>query len=463
MTHRKTKILATLGPATDNVEKIIELIKSGVDGFRFNYSHGDIPYFEELTEKIRDAEDKLGKNIPIMGDLQGPTVRLGNIEKKNLKEGEEVEIRVLQESPKGSKILPLPNEEMFKIIEKEDFFLIDDGKIIIKIVEKGDYYAKGIVVQSGEVRSHVTVAVKGKEPDIPSLSERDIEFVGLTVRKKLNYIALSFVRNVRDLEQLEKVIKSKGGEGIEIVSKIETKSAIKNLETIVNKSDMILIARGDLGMHYSLEKIPILQKYIAETCLKHGKPSILATQLLESMINNPIPTRSEVSDIHTGVMEGVSAMMLSGETAIGRYPVEAVKWLRRTIEEAERNYTAPRFTGTNESIYDKFALGTILLAEEMSGIILAYTKEGQTAKRISRYRPNVPVYVLTTNRQVARKINLLYGLTPIIVDTDNINEAIEKGKHILLEEKKIEKGAILIKTSGLRRLTTDRLEVEIIK
>ncbi len=463
LTFRRTKILITLGPSTEDKKIMRELIENGADGLRLNYSHGSIEYFSEIIDKISEVEEELGVNIPIMGDLQGPTVRLGETEKVKLTEGKEVEIVFAERSEKPGKVIPVPEETVIEVMEPGDIFFIDDGKVLIKIKEKRGNRVIGVVGRGGEIRSHVTVSVKGKEPDLPILSKRDIEFIDLTVRRKLSYIALSFVRSEKDVIDLKKTLRQKGGGAIEIVSKVETMSAIENLDSIIKASDWILIARGDLGMHYNLEEIPILQRIISEKCLKFGRPSILATQILESMIWNPIPTRSEVSDIHVGVMEGVSAMMLSGETAIGRYPKEAVMWLRKTIEEAEKNYSPPRITGYEETIYDKFALGTVLLAEKMSAKILAYTKEGQTAKRLSRYRPRSPIYVFTTNKNVARKIKLLWGIKPIIVHTDNIEEAIEEGKAILISRKILKKGDVLIKTSGLRRLATDRLEVEILE
>ena len=460
MHQRRTKILVTLGPASDKKDILIELFRKGVDAVRLNFAHGSVEYFEKLVDLIREIERELGIYIPIMGDIQGPTMRIGKTPKRQLSSGQEVYFVNSLETSNINEI-PIPQRELFEVLDLGDLVLIDDGKVEIKVTEKGNKI-RGVVVRSGEVRSNVTITVRGKEPDLPVISEKDKQYIDFGVKKKLDIFALSFVRTASDIQLLRNYLSKKGYSNAMIASKIETKSAIKNLNEIVKESDMVLVARGDLGMHYSLEKIPLLQKKIIETSLKFGKPTILATQLLESMIYNPVPTRSEISDIHVGIQEGVDVMMLSGETAIGKYPVEAVAWLDRTIREAERNYLPPKVSLEEETIYDKFSLGTLLLAENMNAKIIAYSKEGQTAKRLAKYRPSLPVYVLVQNEVVYKRIKLLYSIHPIVVPKSDIGEAFEEGKKILLERGFIEKGDIIIKTAGLRRMTTDRLEVEII-
>ncbi len=460
MHQRRTKILVTLGPASDKKDILVELFRKGVDAVRFNFAHGSVEYFEELVDLIREVESELGIYIPIMGDIQGPTMRIGKTPKRQLSSGQEVYFVNSTETNNVNEI-PIPQNELFEVLGLGDLVLIDDGKIEIKVTKKGDKVS-GVVVRSGEIRSNVTITVRGKEPDLPVISEKDKLYIDFGVKRKLDIFALSFVRTSNDVKMFREYLLKRGYSNALIASKIETKSAIKNLDEIVKESDLVLVARGDLGMHYSLEKIPLLQKKIIETSLRLGKPMILATQLLESMIYNPMPTRSEISDIHVGVQEGVDVMMLSGETAIGKYPVESVAWLDRTIREAERNYLPPRINLEEETIYDKFALGTLLLAENMSSKIVAYTKEGQTARRIAKYRPHLPVYVLVQNEVIYKRIKLLYSIHPIVVTKTDIGEAFEEGKKLLLKHGFIEKGDIIIKTAGLRRMTTDRLEVEII-
>lgn len=458
----KTKIIATVGPSSDSIEKLRLLVKAGSTGFRLNYSHGDFTYFKDVINKIRKVEEETETPITIMGDLQGPTIRLGELENFIAEKRDIIKI-VLADKTSEKNTIPIPEEKVFEAVGKGDIILVDDGKIEIEIVSKGDGELIGKVVRGGEIRSKVTVAVREKEIDLPILSDRDLEYIEFSINNDVDLLAVSFVRSKEDLVKVKSLLKELGGEDIRIYSKIETASAIRNLDSIIIESDGILIARGDLGSYFPLERIPKLQSLIIEKCLFYGKPSILATQILESMITHPIPTRAEITDIYIGVMEGVDAMLLSGETAIGEYPIESVEWLHKAIVEAENFYEARRLREYKESVYDKFVKGIVFLAEEMGAKIVAYTKEGETARRISRYRPRVDVIVFTNKNKVLKHINMFYGIYPFYVSVEDIKEALEIGKRELMSLKILRKGDIIIKTAGLRRMTTDRIEVEEIK
>ena len=302
---------------------------------------------------------------------------------------------------------------------------------------------------------------RGKELYTSAITEKDLKDIEFCINNDVEYIALSYVKSADDVKALREILKRKNREDIKIIAKIETKSAIRNLDSIIEKSDIILIARGDLGMHFPLEEIPKLQKEIIAKSLSRGKPVIVATQLLESLVTSPTPTRSEIVDIMTAVCDGVDALLLTNETAIGRYPIEAVRWLRRVIEKYEEK-SCIKVPGINETIYDKFAKGITLLAESMNAKIVAYTRRGNTARRLSRYRPSTPLIVIASSDKIARQISLLWGVKAYpkrINDTKNIWNIMSE---FLKQKGEIAYGDIVIMTIGLREGTTDLVRIEII-
>jgi len=459
---RRTKIIATLGPASDSYEIIKGLVREGADGFRLNFSHGTHEEKAHKIEIVRRIEEEIGKFIPIIADLQGPSIRLGQFKGFNLRVGEKVKLVYKNETDKEGEI-PIFSERFFKIVELGDTVFIDDGRISLKVTDVKEEYVECEVEIGGSIRSRVTVHIQGKEFDLPALTEKDRKDLEFILEKDIDIVFQSFVRNKKDILELRKIIEKYGREDIRIYAKIETRSGMENIDEILEVSDGILIARGDLGMYFPLEEIPILEASLARKALEHGKPVILATQLLESMIKNPIPTRAEVVDIFNGVYHCVDAMMLSGETAIGSNPILAVRWLRKVIERAEKKIEPIKINGINETAYDKFAKGIVYLAESLDAKILAYTKKGSTARRLARYRPKVVTYVATEDKRVARQISILWGITPI-------QFAIDLGKSpisTLLEEYRmrglVSKGDIAVVTIGLREGATDLAHVEIIQ
>lgn len=459
---RKTKIIATLGPASSTYQTIKALALEGADAFRLNFSHGDYSEKASKIEIIRRVEKDLGKLIPIIADLQGPSVRLGKIKPQELTTGKEVKLVYKDESSSEGEI-SVPLDIFFRILEPGDTVLIDDGRISLIVMDVKESEAKCKVEIGGDVRPRVTIHIHGKEFNLPALTSKDIEDLKFILNQDIDIIFQSFVRNKEDINALRKIIREEGKEDIKIYAKIETKSGMKNIEGILDAADGILIARGDLGMFYPLEEIPLLESELARKALQHGKPVILATQILESMINNPVPTRAEIVDIFNGVSNYVDGMMLSGETAIGKNPILAVRWLRKAIERAEKEIIPEKIKGLNETIYDKFAKGTVLLAESLNATILAYTKKGTTARRLSRYRPTVPTYVATDSEIIARQINMLWGLIPVKMSIDLNKDPINELKRKYIERAIVSKGNIAVITIGLRERATDLAQVDIIQ
>lgn len=461
---RKTKIIVSLGPASENLSMITNMIKAGADIFRLNFSHGNLQEKEEAIKMIRKAEEITGKHVGIIADLQGPTIRLGDVEKFYVHKGEIVYLVNKEKGDAKNKEIPLPKKEVFEVIDEGDTLLIDDGKVVLKVRKVLDDKIVSEVLIDGEIRSRITFVVREKNPKIDPLSEKDIQDIEFSVKKGVDFFALSFVRTAEDMIKLRRVVNEFGGEDIKLIAKIETLLGVKNIDSILDASDAIMIARGDLGMYFPLEDIPRVQAFLAKKCLESGKPSILATQILESMIRNPEPTRAEAADVYTAIREGISALMLSTETAIGNYPLEAVIWLDRIIRAAEKYIKTPKPEAKRqEPIYDEFARGITALAESIKGAIVMYTEKGFTALRISKYRPRVPVFAATNSIRTARQISLLWGITPVLVDTKNIDEALSMVMEMLKRLQIVEKGDVLILTSGVRAGVTDLGKIEIIE
>ncbi len=454
----RAKIIATIGPSSMSLDVITKLVREGVDAFRFNFSHGTYEERDEAISHIRYVEEKFGREIPLIADLAGPTIRLGDVEEFILRKGERIYIINSFKGDAKSKLIPLPNKRAYNQIEEGDELLLDDGKIALLVEEVLAEKIKCLVLNDGVIKSKRTFAIKGKEILGPALTSKDIKDVKYAVSKGFDFVALSFVRSSGDIERLRKLLNEFGGENIKIIAKIETKSAVERIDEIVKEADAVLVARGDLGMYFKLVEIPKIQSLIINRALAYGKPSIVATQLLESMVNNPIPTRSEVVDIMTVVEQGADALMLSNETAVGKYPIEAVRWLRKIIEAASP--FEKKINGINETIYDKFAKGIVLLAESLGAKIVAFTRSGATAIRLSRYRPKVPVYIVTNNRRVARQLKILRAINPCYLRDSSPDNFWEKASEVLEERGELTSGDIVIVIRGMRKAATDFVRIE---
>lgn len=463
-----TKIIASIGPASSDVATIFSMVKAGVSGFRINFSHGSPEDWAKYVDAIRSAESRLGRPIALIGDLQGPSIRIGRVEQPIvLKKGETARIMPGSEAKGGDeKVIPMPINKFFDVIEEGDILVMDDGRTRLRVSDIQTDYIEITALTDSVITSKKAVTIYNKEIDLPPLSETDMNNVKFAIAHDFDYIGLSYVRSGSDIDILRNYLRRVGREDIGIIAKIETKSAIKNLDEIIEKSDAVLVARGDLGMNFGLEEIHSLQSTIVDKALQHRKPVIVATQLLESMVEKPVPTRAEVVDVSTAVEMGVDALMLTGETAVGKYPLEAVSWLIKIVNFVEKSTLKSEFENIAKKARKNiselklmFAKGVIELAEDMNAKLVVFSIYGNTAKRISSLRPTIPVYVGSSNISIMRKLAILWGVQPIQVDANNYEEGLQKAVQKVIELGYIGYGDLVIATYGLKE-PRQRIEIQ---
>jgi len=449
----KTKIAVTIGRSSKDPETIKRMALAGAKIFRINFSHGTREEWREVAGIVREVEDELGDHFALVGDLPGPSVRLGILDEPvNVRGGETMKL-VLSDKARGGaeKVVPLPNEVALKALRKGYVILMDDGMAAFKVESASESEATLRALTDARINSRKTIVIQGRGLDLPTISAREIEVVKFAVAEKFDYIGLSYVRGEEDVAMLRGILLSLGAEQISIIAKIEVPSAVKKLNQIVEAADATLVARGDLGMHFPLEEVPRLQKEIIKASISRGKPVIVATQLLSSMIENPVPTRSEIVDIVAALLDGVDALMLTSETAVGKYPVDAVKWLSKIIKRYEPTIEPPkRAPESGKDIRDRFASGIASLAESLNSVIMVYTLSGKTAQRIASFRPLTPVISASPNRRTLRKLALVRGIKAIKANSKGYEEGLSE-----LEEK-LTKGEIevdeptVVLTYGMR-------------
>lgn len=465
----KVKILVTLGPSISSYDMIKRLIEEGVSGFRINYIHGTPDNWDEWIKIVREVSEELDNVVSIIGDIPGPQIRIGDFNIFEVEAGEKIILTYGERVENDKNNIPVPCKELFKSLEIGDTILLDDGKIILKVIEVGKDYAETLALNKAVIYPRKKIIISGKEIDLPLLSEKDIELIKFSVSREIDYLAFSFIRNVSDLMVIKDVLyrlNSKQG----VIAKIETRSSVYDFDNIVKKADAILIARGDLGLHLDLEKLPIIQRNIARKAVSNGKPCIVATQLLESMVNYPRPTRSEVVDIMNAVHDMVDALLLTNETAIGKYPLESVRWLKRIIRVAETSFeerAIDKFRGSLEyrNLRDKHAMGLVLLSEKINAKIIIYTKSGTLPPYISRVRPQVDVYVGANNYRIASKFTIYYGLKPCYIKTlkdkpVDYDEGVKLLFKKLFERGELRYGEVIVKAYGRKELGIHEIKIE---
>ena len=413
-----TRILATIGPATASDEKIAELIDAGVDAFRFNFSHGTHQEHKQRLSVVRKLAKQKGRYIAVVADMQGPKLRVGEFEKGGvvLEEGQKFVLDMKNE-PGTKERVTLPHKEIFAAIKVGDELLLNDGNIVLKIKSKTSNSAVTIVKVGGELSSHKGVNLPNVKLPISAITEKDRDDLKFALKLGVDWVCLSFVQSVEDVKEARKLI----GDKAMIISKLEKPSAIEELDEIIHLSDAIMVARGDLGVECPLQTVPVLQKKIVNACRKFARPVIVATQMLESMIEKPTPTRAEVSDVATAVYDGCDAVMLSAETAVGKYPVGAVKMMNKIITQVESDPQFFQSIKKNQGV--SFCIGEAdsiaYAANEISKVlkvaaVVTYTTSGKTTFLIARERPNIPIIALTPDEKVACKLALVWGARPVV-------------------------------------------------
>ncbi len=434
----KTKIITTIGPSCDNEEILKKIIYSGSTIFRFNTKHNTLDWHKEKILLIKNLSKKLDITLTTLIDLQGSEIRIGEFDKeKEIFYKNEI-VYFSNKKLNNLKTIIL-DEKIIELINPKQKILIADGNLEFKVLEKKQNLLKAIVLEGGEISGNKNTCFPGLKLDLPSISKHDELFINLAIKEKVDYIALSFVKNKNDILTLKKIIE-KNNSLIKIISKIETEEGINNIDEIIEYSDGIMIARGDLGVQLPLEKVPFFQKMIIKKCLEQGKPVITATQMLESMIKNKKPTRAEVSDVANAIYDGTSAIMLSGETAVGKYPVESVEVMKKVslLIENKFNFNLD-LKNQNKNLIEQLVYAAYKLVEENQNQIKAFivfTETGTTVRLISKYKPNLPIYTFTQKETIKNQINILWGVYSFKLSKKT--KLIPKKKAIeLLKEKKL--------------------------
>ncbi len=457
-----------MGPASDTHDAIKNLAEAGADVFRLNFSHGTHEEHSRHIEIIRQLEKETGKRFTIVQDLQGPKIRVGELKQPlELKNGEVVTLTI-GNYVADPKTIPVTYEGLVKDVALGDKILMDDGLLELKVKSIGPQNIDCIVVNGGPLSSHKGINLPGVKVSIPSLTEKDRDDLKFGIKNNVDYIALSFVRHASDVLELRELLEQLDGtQGI--ISKIEKPEAIDEIDAIIEASDAIMVARGDLGVEVPIEEVPILQKIIIRKCNEYGKPVITATQMLDSMIREPRPTRAEATDVANAVFDGTDAVMLSGETSAGNFPLEAVKTMVSIVNAAEPqlglverklNYKKVRDDFTDAIAEVSCSLATFVDAS----FIVTITNTGTTSRALSKYRPQVPIYALTESVEVVRKLHLVWGVIPVEVESlTNTDVMLSQVRSILKEKSLASGGDTYIMTAGtplLARGTTNTLRIE---
>ncbi len=420
MFSRKAKIVVTMGPALESEEKIREAIRVGADAFRLNFSHGTHDEHYKRFTLVRKISKEMGKYIPIIQDIQGPKIRIREIEggQCDLKDGAEV-ILASSGDVGNCKVLYVDYPYLEKDLKPGAYVFIDDGKIKLQVIENSPDGVKCKVIAGGIVKPHKGVNIVGVNLTIPSVTEKDKEDVLFGIKMGVDYIAQSFVRTPEDVMELRNFLVTNGGKNIGIIAKIEKFEAVENLEPIILVADGVLIARGDLGVEVPIEEVPVIQKKIIKTARKYAKPVITATQMLESMVSSPMPTRAEATDVANAIFDGTDAVMLSAETSVGKYPIETIRTMARIIKRAEKallDGEVPYYEKIMPmaGFTDSIGLATCELANTTSAkAIITSTESGRTAKLVAKYKPKSYIIAASPREETLRKLNIVWGTYPL--------------------------------------------------
>ena len=417
----RTKIVCTLGPASDNDDIVRAMVRAGMSVARINFSHGDHANHTARIERVRRIAQEENVVLAVLGDLQGPKLRVGKIEGDSVvtQAGQEI-ILTLREVPGNAHEMTMPHPELVHAVHPGQRLLLDDGQLEFVVVDANPPDVRCTVITGGPLSSHKGVSAPGAQLNLSALSDKDREDARFAAEQQLDYLALSFVRTGDDVCELRSLLNDLGS-SIPIVTKIEKAEAIDNFEDILQCSDAIMIARGDLGVETPAESVPLVQKRLIRRCNVHGLPVITATQMLNSMITAPRPTRAEASDVANAILDGTDAVMLSGETATGQYPVQAVQTMARIAAMTEPSFPYATWLADTKleehSIDAAIGRATVDIAEELGAKAIAtLTHSGRTARLIAQYRPSIPVFAAATSERVQRQLALVWGVVPMLTE-----------------------------------------------
>jgi pyruvate kinase len=470
---RKTKIVCTIGPASESLEMTRALVRAGLNVARLNFSHGTLDEHQQRLHNIREASRLEGRTVGILLDIQGPKIRTGTIQggSVDLKAGQEVIVvpRLIEGTAER---FGIGYEELPAVVSEGSPILIDDGLIELWVEKVIGEEVFCRVIVGGKLSSRKGISLPGVEVDLPPLGERDVEHIRFGVQQDVDFIAASFIRKAEHVQHVKDVIAQMGGD-LPVIAKIESEEGIRNIKDIIEVSDGIMVARGDLGVQIPPEEVPLVQKSIIAQCNMAAKPVITATQMLESMVRNARPTRAEVTDVSQAIFDGTDAVMLSGETAVGNYPVEAVKMMARVairIEKAldYRKNLEMRREFARMSIAEAISHATCEAALDLDlAAIICSTQLGSSARMVSKYRPRCPIIAVTPSSNVCRRLTLNWGVHPIVVPrTEHIDDMIDVGDEAAVASGLVKPGDMTAITAGVKTGTpgsTNLLQIHEIK
>ncbi|MFJ9849950.1 pyruvate kinase [Streptomyces sp. NPDC101150] len=452
---RRSKIVCTLGPAVDSFDQLKTLIEAGMNVARFNMSHGTHSEHEERYHRLRKAQEETGRAIGVLADLQGPKIRLetfadGPVE---LVRGDEFVITT-EDVPGDKTICGTTYKGLPGDVSKGDPVLINDGNVALQVVEVDGPRVRTIVIEGGVISDHKGINLPGAAVNVPALSEKDIDDLKFALNMGCDMVALSFVRDAKDVQDVHRVM-DEVGRRVPVIAKVEKPQAVANMQEVVMAFDAVMVARGDLAVEYPLEKVPMVQKRLVEMCRRNAKPVIVATQMMESMITNSRPTRAEASDVANAILDGADAVMLSAESSVGAYPIETVKTMSKIVEAAEEELLSkglqPLVPGKKPRTQGgAVARAACEMADFLDGkALVAFTQSGDTARRLSRYRAAQPILAFTTEASTRNQLALSWGVDPFVVPyVDNTDAMVDLVDAELLKLQRYSKGDTMLITAG---------------
>jgi pyruvate kinase len=470
----KTKIICTIGPASQSVETLVKLVDAGMDVARLNFSHGTGEQHRVSMDNLKEARKRTGENITILQDLSGPKIRTGRLKEKS------VEIRTgsrycftTRDVLGDAELVSTTYRQLPRDIQIGDSILVDDGKMKFSVISKTDTDVLCDVVNGGILTDKRGMNLPGVKISVPSFTDKDIEDLRFGLANDIDYVALSFVRSAKDIQSLREFLVKEAprGKRIPIVAKIERGEAVEDINSIIAEADVVMVARGDLGVELLPEDVPLIQKMVVRLCNEAGVPVIVATQMLESMIESPRPTRAEANDVANAVLDGADAVMLSAETSVGKFPVEAALTMDRIIRKAEVRYqghfdiTRPSASG-EFTIFDAIGRAACVIANEIDAkAIIVITHSGFSAINTAKYRPKAPILAITGREKILRRLNLVWGVRGIVVPEFAVDSdtAFKRINDELRRLEYVHSGDYVIYTAGLPLLsrgTTNTIKIE---
>jgi|TARA_B110000263_G_scaffold233716_1_gene230810 pyruvate kinase len=456
---KKTKIIATIGPSSSSSKTVEQMMLEGVDVFRINFSHAKHNEVKKTIKLIREIDKKLSLNTAIIADLQGPKLRIGKMKKNSsFNKGDKITINSKSQLVGNSKKLYVNYKNLAKDIKEGENILLDDGKIILKVLSRNKIdLITAEVIQGGNIDSNKGFNLPNTKISLSPLTEKDIEDAILAIKEKVDWLALSFVRSKSDIEDLLKIIDQNSEYRIPVIAKIEKPEALKNIDEIIKVSSGLMVARGDLGVEIQASEIPLIQKKLVAKAKKARIPVIIATQMMESMMESMSPTRAEVNDVANSVMDGADAVMLSGETSVGKYPLEVIKTISSIINKVENSNLIslankrPKNKKSKRYITKSICFSAAKMANEIKAkAISTLTHSGYTAFQISSWRPSTHVLVFTSNKRILTQLNLLWGVKAFFYDGfESTDRTVEQINRIALDNKFLQKGDKVINLTSM--------------